>query len=479
MDTTAIPEFKIAKVGKDRKRKGAGLPFFGGGSGGGAFSGAVGGSGAAAGAGLLGKIGVLALIGTLSAGAWQFGKALRPDETGGPSAKPKLFASHDGKYSDEDLANVIRSNGSSIPNSMGYVKGSMDGMTAEERAKKEAEAAEAARLAEEEAKKAEAEAAAKEPGNVAGAPAGMDPNALMQNTGGDKKEGAFGKKFGALSSSFGSGGGLAGGAGLAGGVNRGFSNAALKTKGNGGKMAAMRGGANPSISKGTKARAGSSNNKGFARRQLGNAFSLSRQASSAGKGETAAQTASSAFDNNNGAGNVISGPGVGAGTGGAGIDAGGSVNPNTGGSAIDPNDEAAPIANNKGKNVTKYQGLINAALMLLAIISVLAILAMIFDKKAWFETIAQAIKAVMVALAAIVTLLGVAIMAQGQYLQGGILTAVGAFVTYIAYTAPVGAKGGGVVLAKIAAPVLVASAVGMLGGALGGMGGKGSSGSMN
>ena len=479
MDTTAIPEFKIAKVGKDRKRKGGGLPFFGGGSGGGAFSGAVGGSGAAAGAGLLGKIGVLALIGTLSAGAWQFGKSLRPDETGGGAAKPKLFASHDGNYSDEDLANVIRSNGSSIPNSMGYVKGSLDGMSAEERAKKEAEAAEAARLAEEEAKKAEAEAAAKEPANVAGAPAGMDPNALMQNTGGDKKEGAFGKKFGALSSSFG-GGGLAGGAGLAGGVNRGFSNATLKNKGSGGKMASMKGGSNPSISKGAKARAGASNNKGFARRQLGNAFSLSRQASTAGKGETAAQTASSAFDNNNGAGNVISGPGVGDGTGGAGMDAGGSVNPNTGGSAIDPNDEAAPIANNKGKNVTKYQGLINAALVILAIISIMAIIAMIFDKKAWFEAIAQIFKGIMVALAAVVTLLGVAIMAQGQYLQGGILTAVGAFVTYTAYTAPVGAVGGGVALAKIAASVLVASAVGMLGGALGGMaGGKGSSGSMN
>lgn len=483
MDTTAIPEFKIAKVGKDRKRRGGGLPFFGGGSGGGgAFSGAVGGSGAAAGAGLLGKIGVLALIGTLSAGAWQFGKALRPDETGGPAEKPKLFASHDGKYSDEDLANVIRSNGSSIPNSMGYVKGSLDGMTPEERAKKEAEAAEAARLAEEEAKKAEAEAAAKEPANVAGAPAGMDPNALMQNTGGDKKEGAFGKKFGALSSSFGSGGGLAGGAGLAGGVNRGFSNAALKTKGNGGKMASMKGGSNPSISKGTKARAGASNNKGFARRQLGNAFSLSRQASTAGKGETSAQAASAAFDNNTGAGNVISGPGVGAGTGGAGIDAGGSVNPNTGGSAIDPNDEAAPIANNKGKNVTKYQGLINAALMILAIIAVLAILALVLQNVPPYGTIiAQYIKMVMVALGAVVTLLGVAIMAQGQYLQGGILTAVGGFITYMAWTTPASLTVGAPAIATLAASALVASAVGLLGGALtGGMGGsKGSSGSMN
>ncbi|MDX6768051.1 MAG: hypothetical protein SF051_00850, partial [Elusimicrobiota bacterium] len=323
METTSqVPEFKIAKVGNDRKRRGAGVPWLGGSNGGGLFSGAAGGSGAAAGAaGLAGKIGVLALIGTLSAGAWQVGKSLRPDETGA-AAKPKIFAGHDGKYSDADLAGVIKDNRTTMPNSLGYVSGSMDGMTPEERARKEAEAAEAARLAEEEAKKAEEEAA-KEPDTVAGAPAGMDPNALVKGMGEakDEKTGAFGKKFGALSSSFGGGSSLAGGSGLAGGVTRGFSNANLKTKGSNGKMASMRGGSNPTVSKGARAKASNSNTKGFARRQLSNAYGLSRQAVSAGKGETSAQAASQAFDNNSGAGNVISGPGVGAGTGGAGVDA--------------------------------------------------------------------------------------------------------------------------------------------------------------
>ncbi len=432
MDTNTVPEFKIARVGKDRKRKGGGLPFFGGGSGSGSvFSGAVGGSGVAGGMGLLGKIGVLALIGTLSAGAWQIGAALRPEETGGP-AKRKLFSENGQKYSDEDLANVIRSNNGSMPNSLGYVSGSLGGMSAEERAKKEAEAAEAARLAEEEAKKAEAEADAK-PDATAGGPAGMDPNALMQGVnGGDKKDGAFGKKYGTLSSSFGGGGGLAGGSGLAGGVTRGFSNATLNNKGSGGKMASMRGGSNPSISRGSKARPGRSNNKGFARRQLGNAHTLSRQAVTTGKGETSAQAASSAFDNNAGAGNVISGPGVGDGKGGSGLDSGGSVNPNTGG-AINPNDEAAPIASPKGKNATKYQMLVNIALVLMAVLAVLGVLAWALKGTGPGATMLPIIYAAMMAVGAMVAMLGVAIMAQGQMLQGGIFTAVGAIAAYLAY----------------------------------------------
>ncbi len=392
MDTNQqVAELKIAKVGKDRKRKGAGLPMFGGGSnGGGLFSGAVGGSGsAAAGAGLLGKVGVLALIGTLSAGAWQVGKSLRPDETAG-GAKPKIFASTNGKYADADLANVIKDNRTTMPNSLGYVSGSMDGMTPEERARKEAEAAEAARATEEEAKKAEAEAA-KEPADVAGSPAGVDPNSLLKGmTEGakDEKAGAFGKKFGALSSSFG-GGGLAGGTGLAGGVNRGFQNVDLANKGSAGKMASMRGSSNPSISKAAKARPGASNNKGFARRQLSNAYGLSRQAVSAGKGETSAQSASQAFDNNSGAGSVISGPGVSAGNGGAGVDAGGSVNPNSsGGSAIDPDSETANVATPAGKNVTPYQSLIIIAQTLMALVAIISAMVLIFKGKAWFEAVA-------------------------------------------------------------------------------------------
>lgn len=483
MDTTTVPEFKIAKVGKDRKRKGGGLPFFGGGAkGGGLFSGAVGGSGAAGGATLLGKIGVLALIGTLSAGAWQVGKSLRPDETGAGGAKPRIFADNGGKYSEDDLANVIRGDGRSMPNSMGYVSGSLDGMTAEERAKKEAEAAEAARLAEEEAKKAE-EAAVKEPADVAGAPAGMDPNALVKGMAGDGKDaksGPFGKKFGALSSSFGGGGGLAGGAGLAGGVNRGFSNATLNTKGSGGKMGSMRSGSNPSMSKGTRAKAGANNNKGFARRQLANAHSLSRQAVTTGKGETAAQAASSAFDNNSGAGNVITGPGVGQGTGGTGAESGGSVNPGGGGSSgapIDSNADAANIPNQRGKNVTKYQGLINAALALLAVVAILAAITLILEKiyDPWgiAQTMANILKMAMMAVGAIVALLGVAIMAQGQPLQGGILTAVGGFMAVMAYTNASSLTASATNIASLAASALVASAVGMLAGSLGGKGGSG------
>lgn len=485
MDIAAeVPEFKIAKVGRERKRRGAGLPWLSGGKGGGLFAGATGGSGAAGAgglAGLLGKTMVLALVATLSAGAWQFGKSLRPDE-GGP-AKAKLFADKGGSYSEEDLANVLRSNNRMMPNSLGYVSGSLDAMTPEERARKEAEAAEAARRAEEEARKAEEEAGKPAAdASVAGAPAGMDPNALMKGVAGDNKDkaGPFGKKFGALSSSLG-GGGLAGGAGLAGGVGRGFVNPELKTKGFTGKSAAMRGGASPSISKAAKARPGASNNKGFARRQLSNAFALSRQASSASKPEGTAQTASQAFDNNTGAGNVISGPGVGNGSGAGGGDAGGNVNPTNGGGAINPNDEAAPIANQKGRNVTAYQGLVDIALVLLAIASLLSIILAVVKYMAWTPwglAVQNALMMALMAIGAIVALLGVAIMAQGQTLQGGIIAISGVMTAGFAYLSN-GAFAADT-LAQYSAGWMVASAVSSLGGIAGGLmtGGKGGAGSM-
>jgi hypothetical protein len=468
MDTTQqVPEFRIAKVGRDRKRRGAGVPWFGGGGGAGA---GVGGS-AAAGAGLLGKVGVLALIGTLSAGAWQVGRALRPDETGG-GAKPRIFADSNGKYSDADLANVIKDNRTTMPNSLGYVSGSMDGMTPEERARKEAEAAEAARRAEEEAKKAEEEAA-KEPADVAGSPAGVDPNALLKGMADGAKEdkpGAFGKKFGALSTSFGGGGGLAGGAGLSGGVTRGFQNVDLANKGGAGKMASMRGNSSPSISKAARARVGASNNKGFARRQLSNAYGLSRQATSAGQGETSAQTAGQAFDNNNGAGSVISGPGVGNSGGGGSTDSGGSVNPGTGsGGAINPDDNGANIPNQRGRNVTKYQGLVDIAKALMLVIALISIYITIAKAvPAWGWAVAGWLVTVVGALGAVVGLLGIAIMAQGEPIIGGIFTAVGAVVAGLSFIGPIA---GGDQVAQVAAAGLIGSAI----SGLAGTGGKTSS----
>jgi hypothetical protein len=484
MDTTAeVPEFKIARVGKERKRRGAGVPLFGGGgNGAGLFAGATGGSGtgAAAGmAGLLGKVVMLGLVGALSAGAWQVGRALRPDETEG-SAKPKLFADSNQKYSDDDLANVLRSNNKVMPNSMGYVTGSLDGMTPEERARKEAEAAEAARLAEEEARKAEEEAAKAQPADVAGSPAGIDPNALLkgQQGAGNDKSGPFSKKFGALSSSFG-GGGLAGGSGLAGGVGRGFSNADLNNKGSGGKAAAMRSGsARTSMSKARPAR--NTGSRGLASRQLNNANALSRQAAGASRPESAAQAADAAFAPNNGSGNVISGPGVGTG-GGSGVgDSGGSVNPNTGGPVSPGSDPYQQPETPKGKNVTAYQGLIDAAKVLLMIAAVISALLAIFKYTSWFPAsaaVVAALLAVLVGIGAIVALLGLAIVGMGQPLQGGILTATGAILAIAAYTADGSVTADGV--AQLGAGHLIAIAGSSLAG-LGGtfFGGKGGSGAM-
>ncbi|MDX6771092.1 MAG: hypothetical protein SF051_16290, partial [Elusimicrobiota bacterium] len=203
----------------------------------------------------------------------------------------------------------------------------------------------------------------------------------------------------------------------------------------------------------------------------------SRQAVSAGKGETSAQAASQAFDNNSGAGNVISGPGVGAGTGGAGVDAGGSVNPDSGGSAINPDSDTANVSTPKGKNVTKYQGLVNAAILLLGVIAILSIIAAAFRNTGIGAWIAEYFAWIMGILGAMVAMLGVAIIAQGETVIGGIYTASGAFVTATALAFGFELLGSAPAVPTYAAAAAIASAVGMLGGSM--FGGKGSSGSMN
>jgi hypothetical protein len=448
-----VPTFKVARVGNDRKRKGGGLSFLRGGGTRGVWSGAAGGAGGAGGA--AGGIAALAggfnmstamlvfLVAVTGMGLAGLGRYLG-GMSGNEPAKPKTFAmaSHDVKL-EGDTSN-LPGNTNTIPNSLGYLTGSRDGLTPEERAKKAAEdaaAAEAQRKADEEAaKKAEKD-------NLAGK--AVDPKDLLASAkadGGKENKGSgFGKKFGSLTSSFGGGSSLSGGAGLSGGVNRQFGGGGSMSKAApGGKMSAMSGASRPTYAKGGNSRAAASATKGFARKQLANANAYSRRGAGASKGETSSSDAATAFDNNPGAGNVISGPGIGK---GAGPKSGSDSTPNPGDGAGNgsptgstPTDCGAnnyqaadgscqPIKTDGGQSANKLLDMLcMLAQGLLAVIAAIALITAVMDGGTFTLAYGEMLGGVMAALGGIIALLGVAIIAMGDYAQGTVFTLTGGFI---------------------------------------------------
>jgi len=449
------PTFKVARVGQQRKRKGGMFSFLRGGGAGprGAWSGATGGSGAASvgggfsatalnGFGLTFGKTMLVIIATSVIGSGAiFGGMLSASKSHmAAPAKPALFSQEKVKL-EGDTSN-LPSNPNTIPNSMGFVTGSRDGLTPEERAQREADAAaaaEAQRLADEEAaKKAEAEQTA--------ANAAPNPDELLASAKEDGKVApgtAFGKKMGALSTSMGGGSALTGGAGMSGGVNRQFApkTAPAIPKAAAGSITAMKGGARPTYAKAGNSKLAASKTKGFARRQLAHANAYSRRGAASGKGENAAADAGSAFDNNSGAGNIITGAGIGAGKGGnGGADA--TMNPNSGEGGPTGGDPTmdcgannyqtadggcAPIKETGGKDANPTLTLIsNVVMAMLAMIGVIAAIAMASGPFGpWMIP-------VLIAMGAIIGLLGIAMMAMGDYVSGGIAVATGGAVAYMA-----------------------------------------------
>lgn len=449
-----VPTFKVARVGEDRKRKGGAFSFLRGGSGPrGAWSGATGGSGLAAGAGgtggLAGALGLnftklmmtIFLTASVGSAAVYLGARSAANVRSTPDKKPALFADKGDIKLEGDTSN-LPSTANTIPNSLGYLSGSRDGLTPEERAKKEAEAAaaaEAQRLADEEAARKEEEE------RLAGNPA-VDPNALLASAQADGAGGgrgsAFGKKFGSLSSSMGGGSSLSGGAGLSGGVNRQFGSSGSIKRGASGKLGAMKGAARPSYAKSGKGRLAASRTKGFARKQLANANAYSRRGASAGTGETSASDAGTAFDNNPGAGNVISGPGIGQ---GAGSSSGADSTPNSvdngGPTGGDPTvdcgaDHYQDEYGNCKKIKTQSGEDANPTLTMLAkiaqglfiAIAALAILAMIVEKTVYAYAMGVVFRTIIGVLGGIIALMGLAIMAMGDYMQGAIFAGIGGFI---------------------------------------------------
>ena len=426
-----IPDLKLANVGSRRKRRGGALPFFGGsGAGGGSF-------GAGAAGALAAKIGVSLLAMSLGAGAWSLGKAMRPD-TSKFTRRPKALALAAEKQKYEgDLSN-LPSNQAGRGDSLGMVLGSMDGLTPEERA-----AREAAAKAETDRKIKEAEEAGKQAdaGKKGGeaAPPGADAiaaavaGAAGADAGKDKdKGGALKSRFGSLSSSFGSG--LAGGAGLSGGVGQSFSGPKLgaqPTAGSG-RIGSFQQPAKPTLASARLAHV-TTHGKGLAARQLQRAFGFS-QASRSGAAETRTMNARAAFEDNAGEGSAITGQGLISGAGQAGTaDATPTEGPIGGGPTTgSPATTSAPDVGTP-VSVSPWAKWINIAKILLAIAGILLIIAAVLQHFGWLKSIAQVLGWAVAGLAAIVTLMGVMIMGMGQIIQGALFTALGGITAWAGY----------------------------------------------
>ena len=473
--SAAIPNFKLAKVGKERKsRRGAGA-MFGGGSGAGGGAGMIG-AGTNFSKGLLT---ILLSVG-VSGGAWQYGKMMAAkNASGAAKATSHLFEAKDAPSKYGDTSNVIKAE-KSIPNSIGYVNESIDGLTPEERARRAA-AAEAARQAEEEAKKKAEDEASKAAANAPASASPVDAKALADAAavGQAPAAGLASGRYGKLASGFGGGSSLSGGAGLSGGISRNFAGGSdLAQRAQNGSLSSTHNGSRPGVVSAALPKSAISKSKGFAKRQLDNAFSQSRQAVGASRGETAATGAAAPFDNNAGAGNVIAGPGTtsGAKTPAGAADSNGT--PNSGGGPIagsnytpacqsadyapDINGTCQLINTPTGVKSASYQNLIDTAKSLMAIIALLALVAIVVEKT-WVGTIAaQVLKAVIVTFGVILLGIGAAILSQsGDKMMGGIVMAVGALTIGSAYL-NTGLLSSQTPVINQAAGVLISNALGSL-----------------
>ena len=465
-----IPDFKLAKVGERRKRRrGGALPLFGQGAG----RGVAGSIGSMEGGGGLmaalssmgGKIAVALLAGALGVGAYGVGKVMAPDAGRfAASKKPQLFASKGEKPRYEgDLSSLP--GGRPAQSGLGMVSGSLDGLTPEERAARAKAAENAAKAAAEAQAKADAEANKQQTGQ-AGAP--VDPAALAAAAAAAGKDKGMDRKFGELGKV------LGGGAGLSGGVSRGFD--MPKFQSDPGKMLALaKGLPNVNYAKTRAAIVGRNPGRGLAQRQLNNAALLSNAARGAGRNESQASYAAAPFDNNPAAGTAITG--IGAGEGGRPASgSGGGVAPNPvggGGGSIGGDTSAADTGQDDCNALFPDGGYISCpsggggccaksepghsvdptdiyfqilkvlAISAAAIAAIAAVLS-IFEWTPHMKTAFMILGGILLGIGAAQAALGAIILSMGRTLEGGIFIVFGALTAvagYLMYASAAAAAG--------------------------------------
>jgi len=115
------------------------------------------------------------------------------------------------------------------------------------------------------------------------------------------------------------------------------------------------------------------------------------------------------------------------------------------------------------KNACKYQKELDLVKDLLLVVTVLSALAWLYAKSVYTWGIAKAMVIAIGAIGAAIAFIGVQIMTMegGDFLTGGIVTAVGAYIGYTAYQSYATAASG-TVLAEFAVQGMVAGALGMM-----------------
>lgn len=300
METADIPQINLSKVGKKREKKKGALPWWlGGKPQPGSFLGAVGGSGAAGGeagllaglspelAAMLPKALVALLISAAVGGAAMVGRAFKP-QAQKPYA-PRPFAAAEREKAREAAASknlpsdaVAQQSGlSMVSGSLGYGNGN-----AQSQGAGNANKAGDSGAAGQSDQAASAPAATPDPSSLVAAAAGKSGGA-----GGSGSASPFGNKIGSLSSSLGGGSGLSGGSGLFGGVGSKFGGPQL---GQGLKAFAAAG--TPSRQNG-QAAATAPRTRGLAGSQLNRAVVGSRMGAQSATPTGAAYQASQPFDN--------------------------------------------------------------------------------------------------------------------------------------------------------------------------------------
>lgn len=497
--TADVPTFKIARVGNDRKKKKGGFSFLRSGGSRGSWSGASGGAGAGGSGGLFGLgvslnqlVTIVAMLGAMASGvAFMVARDARNAKAAAPK-KAEVFAKSEPVKIEGDTSN-LQGNKNTIPNSLGYLSGSKDGLTDEERAKRDADAAaaaEAQRLADEEAARKAAEAEK----NAAKEPAAVDPMAAAAaaGAGGPNGPGGFGKKFGALSAGVSGGSALAGGAGMSGGMNGSFGRGVGIKGGASGRISGPGTTARPKQAARASSKMGKSSAKGFARKQLTIANAWSRRAANAGKaGEASSVSAGNAFDSGTGAGTAITGGGMAPGAPGTeGSSSGGGTPSGSGGGGgggalstpeVEPcggnnslrfNAETGgcdPILEVEGKSAQEAIDIMcKIAMGLLVAIAAIAVIKGIAEGSILYSAMGPVLGGIIAALGLIIAGLGVAIMAMGSYLQGAVFAGVGAIIATFAMIPYAGTTylTSGTMLISAGAGLILAPLAGMLDGHL-------------
>ncbi|MFH2202153.1 MAG: hypothetical protein ABIJ96_03475 [Elusimicrobiota bacterium] len=224
---------------------------------------------------------------------------------------------------------------------------------------------------------------------------------------------------------------MGGGSGMSAGIGRGFDQVAEKR----GKSEAFTGSRQASTSRGKTAAGsrGKTSLRGATAKRLSSMNKAMKGAQGMGPASESAvhkgqwDAAGAGGQSIGGAGATgQAGGGPTTGTGGAGMQDGGPLTP-AGGDKTDGAEDVKKVG--PAKNVTPWQKEMDLVMILLPIAGILLLIANLVKKA--HLMIAKVIAGIAGLLAATVTILGVMIMSKGQMLQGGMIAAIGALLTFL------------------------------------------------